>query len=48
VLLGAGVRGKSGRREWFMAVRGGKKKAIKYLTLSCIRVIIGMISYHLT
>ena len=25
-----------------------KKKAIKYFTLSCIRVIIGMISYHLT
>jgi len=47
VLLGAGVRGKSGRREWFMAICG-KKKAIKYFTLSCIRVIIGMINYHLT
>lgn len=42
------VRGKHGRREWFTAVRKKKKKAIKYSALSFIKVMIGMISYHLT
>lgn len=42
--------GRSLRKKWKKRVVYGcsQKKAIKYFALSCIRVIISMINYHLT